>query len=519
MRLQIFYFIIFPLIFFISKSASAQTTWSSHIAPIVYNKCASCHHQGGAGHYDFLNYDTAKYFGAAINADVSQKTMPPFPPDLNYQRYAHERTLSPGEISAIQQWFTTGMALGDTNLLPPKPIYNGSAILSITPDYTFQMQNFTIPNIGPNQDIYWNMVLPLNNTNTMFIKGFEFLPGNAEFVHHALIYIDTGQAIVNKDLATPGPGFPSFGSAGTNTAKLIGAYVPGSVPFLFPDAFGYKIPPNAYIIFGMHYPYQSVGAQDSSKINLFLSNASNVREIFNIPALNHSTNLQNGPLFIPANSTKTFYEKYTSTLDISLFGVAPHMHLIGRNMTVFGVKPGNDTLPLISIPNWDFRWQGTYYFPKVLKLPAQTVLWASAFYDNTISNPFNPSNPPVNVSLGEATTDEMMLTYFTFTLYQNGDENIILDSTFVPTKTLDFHHKLNFSIYPNPVKNIMYLNLSEALDSNTELIIYDMNGKIFLKQEMKSALTRIDLSKLYPSYYLLKIKNEKGEAVHSFIKE
>jgi hypothetical protein len=504
------YLFIAILILLSNLSFSQIANWSEHIAPIIFDKCSPCHHSQGAGHADLTKYDSAVYHGAAIQYYVSQHKMPPWPPNTNYHRYANERVLTADEIDKIANWVNNSNPLGDTALLPPVPIYTSAALLTITPDHVFQMPTFTIPNLG-NNDVYWNFVIPANNAQEITIKGFEFIPGNSEIVHHALIYVDTGQAIINKDNATPGPGFQGFGGPGTSTAKLIGAYIPGSQPFLFPDAFGMKIPPNAQLIFGMHYPAASVGSIDSSKIHFFNSPTANIREVFLEPVLNHSTNLINGPLFIPANTTKTFRETYTLPLDFSVFGVAPHMHLIGRRIKVFGLDANNDSIPLIDIPEWDFRWQGMYYFPRIKKLNLGTTLWSEAFYDNTISNPFNPSNPPVAVGLGEATTDEMMLTYFAFTVYQTGDENIILDSLAVALNSREFGYESNefFPIYPNPARNEIILKWYSRKPEAGIIDIYNIAGqKIYSIDKAKSSsyqTEKIDISSFPSGNYIINL--------------
>ncbi|MFZ4771882.1 MAG: hypothetical protein ACOYLO_17000 [Ferruginibacter sp.] len=34
-----------------------NVNWAEHIAPILYNKCTKCHHEGGAGHFSLTGYD------------------------------------------------------------------------------------------------------------------------------------------------------------------------------------------------------------------------------------------------------------------------------------------------------------------------------------------------------------------------------------------------------------------------------------------------------------------------------
>lgn len=448
-----FVFSLVALCSFVIMQAQSIPDWSTSVAPILYQHCTPCHHGGGSGHGNFVDYDSAKAFAGSIGFYASVGYMPPWPPDTS-RRFAHERRLSQAEINTLQSWMLNGTPKGDTSLAPPKPVYNNNAQLSTPPDAIFAMPTFSIPSGGSN-DVYWNIVIPTNTLQNQFIRGFEFIPGNAAAVHHALVFIDTGTTVLNNDAAYPGIGYPGFGGVGSNTANLLGAYVPGSSPFLLPAGFGYRFPANSYLVFNMHYPASAVGQTDSSKINVYYANGS-VREVFIKPVLNHVSTLLNGPLSIPANQTRNFVERYTlPNVNVSVFGIAPHMHLIGRSIRSYAIAPGSsDTLPLIRIPEWNFKWQGAYYFQKIQKVLGNTKLYAEAYYDNTISNPLNPNNPPQTVNAGENTNDEMMLVYFIYTPYVTGDEHIILDSTLLVNGLPNpEQNPYGFKVYPNPLND------------------------------------------------------------------
>ncbi len=62
---------------------------------------------------------------------------------------------------------------------------------------------------------------------------------------------------------------------------------------------------------------------------------------------------------------------------------------------------------LLSIRDWDFAWQDRYFFKDKVTLPAGTRLDAEIHWDNSASNPRNPSNPPARVTWGEQSKDEM----------------------------------------------------------------------------------------------------------------
>ena len=161
------------------------------------------------------------------------------------------------------------------------------------------------------------------------------------------------------------------------------------------------------------------------------------------------------------------------------------MHLIGTSILSYGVTPANDTIPFIDIPNWDFHWQGNYDFPRVLKIPAGSTLYSEAHYDNTTANHHNPNNPPQLVTLGESTTDEMMLVYFAFTPYYPGDENILIDST-TTSITPVFNSKIITPQLYDPVPNPSNGNISYQYflpeNSSSQISVTDIQGKIVYEE-------------------------------------
>jgi hypothetical protein len=214
-----------------------------------------------------------------------------------------------------------------------------------------------------------------------------------------------------------------------------------------------------------------------------------MREVAIVPFLNHDQ-LDNGPLQIPADSIETFYAHFqVPALNFSVLAIGPHMHLIGKSIRSYGVTPLNDTLPLISIPDWNFHWQGLYSYQYVQKIPANTVLYSEAEYDNTTNNPDNPNNPPQNISLGEATTDEMMLVFFAFTYYFPGDENILIDSSLI-TATDDYSFSgvirslQLYEPYPNPAGGELSFQFFIPGNAPVELKISDITGKLIRRETL-----------------------------------
>ncbi len=95
------------------------------------------------------------------------------------------------------------------------------------------------------------------------------------------------------------------------------------------------------------------------------------------------------------------------------------------------MTPEGEEIPLVRIPKWDFRWQYSYTFLKIVKIPTGSTITAIGVYDNTAANPNNPFSPPrevIGTNGSMRATDEMFQLIMTFVPYEAGDEEIHLDA-------------------------------------------------------------------------------------------
>ncbi len=438
------FYLLLIVPFLIQESDSQTPNWAEDVSCLLYTHCTNCHNPNGVGPFSLLDYTDAYNNRFTIQYNVNEGIMPPWPPDHNYVSFAHEKVLTTDEIQVINDWVNAGAPQGDPNLAPLQPTYNSTEVIE-NPDWVAQIPAYTSQ--ASSSDDYRCFAIENPGTSDKYITSWEVVPGNVEIVHHVLIFKDSGSGPSNND---NGDGYPCFGGTGSPTSVYIGGWAPGQGSIHYPDGMGVKLAPGETIVLQVHYPTGSAGQiDDATKVNFEFSDVA-VREVSSEFILNHFTTLTNGPLYIPANTTRTFYSEYTLPADLTFLSVFPHMHLIGRSIKAYAVTPGGTTIPLIDIPEWDFEWQGNYDFRQPLYLPAGTTLYGEAFYDNTTNNPYNPSNPPINVSAGEATNDEMMLIAFAYLPYQNGDENIVVDTS---TTTINYCDTLTV-----PENNNLYVD-------------------------------------------------------------
>lgn len=394
--------------------------YSEDIAPIIYGKCLQCHHNNGIAPISFETYTDAVTNGGLIQHVVSSGEMPPWPPDTTYRRFAYENVLSIEEISKITSWISNGAPLGDTNLLPEMPTFSNNTGFGI-PDLEIRIPNYS-STASSNTDDYVCISIPSGLNQDRQVKAIEVVPGNIQIVHHVLVAIDefgNPSSSITPNCMAP------FGDQ-------VYTYAPGSVPIEFPNdsinKFGIEIKANSNINLGLHYPEGSFGQIDSTKVKFyFYPQNTNIRKIHTEYFINEGLP-PNIPFSIPPNQITQISSSYGPIIeDISIMSIYPHMHLLGKDIECYAITPTNDTINLIKINKWDFEWQGAYKFKKFLKIPAGSIIYANARYDNTqsITNP-----NPILVQSGLNTNDEMFVVIFQFTEYEMGDENLNIENNF-----------------------------------------------------------------------------------------
>ena len=518
--LHIVVFSLLPLMAF------SQINFSEHIAPIIYENCTSCHRAGEIGPIPFTNYQEVKDWAGMIQYVTEIKYMPPWPPEAEYRHFVNERVLTEGQIHKIADWVAAGTPEGDPTLEPELPTFPTGSQIGV-PDLVLEMEE-AHDVVGNNQDDYQIFVLPMGFTEDKEIASIEFRPDNKRAVHHVLYAYDvTGQAAA-LDAATPDYGYYSFGDFGFDEAVYLSwAYVPGNLPIIYPKGIGEIIPAGADLLIQVHYAPLPTDETDQSSINIFFKDADDPIERPIIVGTVLPFNLPGGwgSFQIPADEEITF--KATSfyegdnwftgvNYNISLISIDAHSHYLGTSYEMFAVMPAGDTLPLLKIPNWDFNWQGTYTFNKMIKLPAGTELYTIASYDNTSDNPSNPSFPPIDVSWGEGTQDEMLLSGIYYVPYEEGDENIELgnDGT---TSTVEVNATTNSLLYPptpNPTNGDFKVSFYLEQKENLQFDLFDINGKHIKTLYQQAVWTNgghtfnVNTSDLIQGNYFIKMTGE-----------
>ena len=405
-------------------SANAQITFTENVAPVIYNNCSSCHHQGGIAPLQFTNYTEVKKYAGMITMaalDPKSKFMPPWMPDPGYSHFVDERILSDEEKEILKKWIDGGMVQGDPAAEPEIPRFPQGGSLG-KPDLTVSMKQ-AFHHKGGNEDEYHVFVLPTDLKEGHNVSAIEIVPGNPKIAHHIILGLDTTKLAEKFDAKDDSYGYEQYSGFGFYpTYDNWSGWVPGQKTRLMPDGIGNYILPNSKILLQMHYGPSPLDTWDSTTVNIFYSKTP-VKRYLKGWVLSPN-DIKDGPFFIKANTTQTFHAQYKVVDDCSLISITPHAHWLGKKWEVFAVHPNGDTTNLIRINDWDFNWQNFFSFKNFIKLEKGTIMYCNVTYDNTEKNFRNPNRPLKNVAWGESSKDEMFLFYFAYVDYRQGDENI-----------------------------------------------------------------------------------------------
>lgn len=378
-------------------------TYSGVVADLVYNNCTPCHRPDGGAPFHFTSYEEVKKRARLIARVTADKLMPPWKAEKGDVAFMGERHLSEEQIATLAAWFEAGAPLGDEAAVPPAPQFS-SGWKNGEPDIVLEMeQAFSIPAEGP--DIYRGFVIRIPELpEGTYLKGLEYRPRAIETAHHTLFSLDASGEYRMRDEASERPGFG--GMEGNLSLGRIGGWAVGSVPHPYPDGVAIPVKPGSDLVLNAHFHPSGKPEEELAQVGLYLTKEAPTRHMVAMDVPFGFGVLK--ALRIPAGEANHVVEEsFTLTENVELQGISPHAHYIATSMRAIATLPDGREMTLISVPRWDFAWQEQYRLAEPLPLPKGTRIDMTFTYDNSADNPWNPNNPPKEITFGPQTTDEM----------------------------------------------------------------------------------------------------------------
>jgi hypothetical protein len=454
-------------------SAASGPTYNRDVAPILDAKCASCHRLGGIAPFSLTTAADAKAHADGIVRLTKAGLMPPWMPGADSAAIVgrDRRRLTSDELTTLAQWAAAGAPAGNAADRHSKPslgagLSGPGRTVALAPP-----KAYTPHAPGGGIDDYHCFVLDPKLKQDAFVTAALIKPQRTGIVHHVILYEAAGAQATDATKLNAGsrgkgwtcfggPGLPFDLSGSSSVSRLgqppwIAAWVPGHTTNALPNGTGVLLHKGSKIVMQVHYNLIEAAGPDRSQAQLRLRPATTPLTPLETqlvaapvelpcpdgvsgPQCSREKTLQNevdkygaSAAFVPAGllqlcgKTLADYPQSVGTgTSIStscdrtikqketIYGVAGHMHLRGRDISVV-LNPGTaNEQTLLHIPAWVFHWQDVYYLQQPVQVgPGDTIRVRCTFDNSKANQPVIGSKQltPRYVLWGEGSTDEMCL--------------------------------------------------------------------------------------------------------------
>jgi mono/diheme cytochrome c family protein len=388
-----------------AAKSSDNVTFSEHIASMVFTHCSMCHRPGQAAPFSLLNYkDVHKHAGTMVRA-ISSQIMPPWQPAPGWGEFVGERRLTDDQIDMFKAWVNAGMPEGDPKKMPKLPEFPDGWQQG-KPDQIVSMDKvFEVPEDGP--DIYQNFVLPLNLRENKWVTGIEFKASAPSVVHHVLYLLDNSGRAQKFDVKFSKPGKPGFPGMGFQPTGSLGGWAVGEIPQKLPANLSRPLDKNSDLVLQVHFHPSGTAEKCQLTVALFYADKPSPRTLIQGLLMPPRFAMYEGLDIPPGKADYTLRDSFVLPADLDVIGMNAHAHYVGKSFKGKATLPDGTIKNLFLIKDWDFNWQGNYFYKDFIRLTKGTKLDVEIVYDNSADNPRNPNSPPKRIHWGEGTMDEM----------------------------------------------------------------------------------------------------------------
>ncbi len=376
----------------------ASISYTDTVAPIIQEKCVTCHQKGGIAPFAMDSYEIVKAMAPMIRESVRAERMPPYFADPHIGTFQNDQGMTAAQTKTLIHWLEAGAPRGtgrdvlkeDASVAPEWPTYLGQ------PDVIVELPAFDVAASGLIE--YQNMRVDNPFKEDSWLRAISIKPGDRAVLHH----------VVSNHVSDPK--LPKSKIPGGS----VGSYTPGAEAQVIAKDAGAPVPGGGKLNFQMHYTTTGKAATDRTQVGFYT---------LKTPPkfIKRSTVIGDFALKIPANTARHEEISYqVFPADAYIYTLYPHSHYRGYSVDLKTVTPDGKETMLLSLPKYDFNWQRDYDPIEPILIKKGTKLVAKWIYDNSENNRANP-DPKRDITWGEQTHEEMM--YFRVN-YRWADETV-----------------------------------------------------------------------------------------------
>ncbi|MEI7932527.1 MAG: redoxin domain-containing protein, partial [Alphaproteobacteria bacterium] len=95
-----------------AKEDFTKISYAKDIAPIIQDKCVTCHQPGGIGPMTLTSYSDVRGHSTMIREVVRVQRMPPFAAEPGIGHFKNDKRLTPDQIKTLVHWIESGSPRG-----------------------------------------------------------------------------------------------------------------------------------------------------------------------------------------------------------------------------------------------------------------------------------------------------------------------------------------------------------------------------------------------------------------------
>lgn len=380
------------------RHAQVIPDYAGDVAPILRDKCVTCHVEGGIAPFALDSYRMVQGWSPMIKEVLLTKRMPPAQVDPSIRHFTNANYIEADELQTLVHWIEAGSPRGEAEADPLTTVKAASSEWQLgEPDFIVEVPAFTVPATGVLD--YQNVTINLPFAEDRWIKSVQHLPGDRRVLHHLLSFIvpaDYDERIVEGE--------------NDQYREFLEGYAPGKdEAATYPPETGVFVPVGSAVQMSVHYTTFGKEVVDATRIGLYFAEEEPKHQYSTYSLSHGGDNLH----IEPGVSEHKMRASHQFSEDIVLHGLRPHMHYRGKYMRFSVVYPDGSHDDLLNVPNYSFSWQPTYRLSEPVLVPAGSRVIIEGAFDNSQYNLGNP-DPDAEVRGGAQSWDEMFIGYFSY---------------------------------------------------------------------------------------------------------
>jgi len=169
------------------KPITSPFTFAEDVAPILRDRCVTCHVAGGPAPMPLTTAEETVPWGESIRLELVSGHMPPWSAMSGGKRLRHAEGLSARELNVLLTWVTGGNPMGSAESTPPAVEPQRGWRLG-QPDVVMPMPSeFTIA-ADTNESVQ-EFTLPVSATEARLVRAVDLMPGNPAIVRSATVRV------------------------------------------------------------------------------------------------------------------------------------------------------------------------------------------------------------------------------------------------------------------------------------------------------------------------------------------